>query len=118
MRGLVFIIFVFMSIWVFTVISCKQPYIAPATSSGANYLVVEGFINTGSNPSDSTVFKLSRTVTLSGKTSSKPELNATVTVIDSVPGATFNLDIPEAGKGKYSYDFALGLRIGHAGECV
>lgn len=98
-----------MAMWLFVATSCKQPYIAPAISSGANYLVVEGFINAGSNAADSTVFRLSRTVNLSGKTSSKPELKATVTVIDSVPGATFNLDIPEAGKGKYAYDFALGL---------
>jgi hypothetical protein len=56
---------------------CKQAYLPPATSTSASYLVVEGVINSGQ---DSTIIKISRTVNLSGNTSSNPELNAQVTV--------------------------------------
>ncbi len=51
-------------------VNCKQPYIPPANTVSVHYLVVEGVINTSN---DSTIIKLSRTVTLSGKTVLNPE---------------------------------------------
>jgi hypothetical protein len=58
-------------------LACRKAYLPPAKSSVNNYLVVEGSINNGS---DSTFIKLSRTVKLSGKTSSMPEINAVLTI--------------------------------------
>src|ERR1700712_4416998 len=80
---------IYIAVFLFVAIGCKQPYIAPRISSGANYLVVEGFINTSTVQSDSTVFKLSRTVNLSGKASSRPELNASVSIFDSLANFKF-----------------------------
>jgi len=77
-------------------ISCKKPFIPSVTSSAQSYLVVEGVINSGQ---DSTIIKLSRTVLLSGKTASKPELNATVTV-ESDHQAVYPL--PGTGNGEYA----------------
>ncbi|ASU36650.1 DUF4249 domain-containing protein [Mucilaginibacter xinganensis] len=59
------------------VLSCKKPYSPPVTDTANNYLVVEGFINSGA---DSTMIKLNRTVKLSGNVNVNPELNAVVTV--------------------------------------
>jgi hypothetical protein len=58
-------------------LGCRKPYLPPVKSSANSYLVIEGSINNGSDP---TFIKLSRTVKLSGKTSSMPELNAVLTV--------------------------------------
>lgn len=82
--------------------ACRKPYNPSAISSTSNYLVVEGVINTGS---DSTVIKLSRTVKLSGKTSSNPELNAIVTVEDD---QNSSYPLQEIGKGEYASP-SLGL---------
>jgi hypothetical protein len=75
--------------------SCKQAYQPSITAANGNYMVVEGVINTGP---DSTIVKLSRTVNLSGRTSSTPELNAQVTV-ENDQNASFPLQ--EIGNGKY-----------------
>ena len=56
---------------------CKKPFNPPVISTSNSYLVVEGVINSGS---DSTFIKLSRTVKLTDKTATNPELNATVAV--------------------------------------
>jgi hypothetical protein len=78
--------------------SCKKPYAPPAITSGPNHLVVEGIINAGS---DSTIFKLSRTVDLSGNKGT-PELNASVAVEnDQSTGPVYYLN--EIGNGKYAF---------------
>ena len=79
----------------FVIVGCKKPYNPTIINSPNNYLVVEGVIDSGP---DSTIIKLSRTVNLSGKTSSSPELNAVVTV-ESDQSASYALQ--EAGNGKY-----------------
>jgi hypothetical protein len=58
-------------------VSCRKAYNPPAIVNNANYLVVEGTINTGS---DSTIITLSRTVNIASKSTVNPELNAHVTV--------------------------------------
>jgi Domain of unknown function (DUF4249) len=58
-------------------VACKKPYNPVESSVNYNYLVVEGVINSSA---DSTFIKLSRTVTLSSKTTLNPELHAVVTV--------------------------------------
>jgi Domain of unknown function (DUF4249) len=75
--------------------ACKQAYQPSIAAANSNYMVVEGVINTGP---DSTIIKLSRTVNLSGKTSSNPELNAQVTV-ENDQNASYPLQ--EIGNGKY-----------------
>jgi hypothetical protein len=74
---------------------CRKPYLPLAVSSAGSYLVVEGVIYIGS---DSTIIKLSRTVPLSGKTTSTPELNAQVTVVGSN-----NITYPLIGIGNGRY---------------
>src|SRR5437879_4975610 len=75
---------------------CKKPYNPPVITGNNNYLVVEGLINTGN---DSTFFKLSRTVKLSEKNTSRPEMNAIVSV-ESDQNLSYQLQ--EAGIGVYS----------------
>src|SRR5437879_5486860 len=83
---------------------CRKPYLPPIISSGTNYLVVEGAINTGQ---DSTIIHLSRTVPLSSPsgTMSSPELNASV-VVESDANASYPLT--DAGNGYY---VAAGLNL-------
>jgi hypothetical protein len=83
-------------------INCKKPFEPAVITTNNNYLVVEGFINTGT---DSTKFKLSRTVKLSDKISTKPELKAVVT-IESDQNNTYAL--PEKSNGLYA---APGLNL-------
>jgi hypothetical protein len=85
---------------------CKKPYAPPIIASNVNYLVVEGVINSGQ---DSTVINLSRTVRLSGKTKSNPELNAKITVESD---QNTNYPIKEIGNGKYASP-TLNLNPGH-----
>lgn len=83
--------------------SCRKPYEPPAVHATGSYLVVEGVINTGS---DSTVFKLSRTVDLSGNKGT-PQLNASITVEnDQSAGPVYYLN--ETGNGKYA---SAGLNL-------
>ena len=58
-------------------VACKKSFDPPAINAPNSYLVIEGEINSGT---DSTYIKLSRTVNIASKTSTKPELNAIVTV--------------------------------------
>jgi len=74
---------------------CKKPYNPPAIASPGSYLVVEGVINSGS---DSTLIKLSRTVSLSSVNAVNPVLNAVVTVV-SDQGTVFPLT--ETSNGNY-----------------
>jgi hypothetical protein len=75
---------------------CKKPFDPPAVATNGNYLVVEGVINSGS---DSTIFKLSRTVNLSSKITTNPVLNATVSVESDQSGS---YALPEKGNGFYA----------------
>lgn len=83
-------------------LSCKSPYIPPASATTVNYLHIEGFINTGS---DTTLITLSRTVKLTDSARSKPELNAAVSVVGN-DGS--NYPLIETGNGNYVYpDFSF-----------
>lgn len=74
--------------------SCKKPYNPKPITTTINYLVVEGTINT----TDSTVIRLSRTVPLSSRVGSAPELNASVSIVSS-SGSDYPLFA--TGKGFY-----------------
>jgi len=76
-------------------IACRKAYNPPVVAANANYLVVEGSINTGS---DSTIFYLSRTVNIKQKIVANPELNAVVSV-ESNDNVIYPLQ--PAGNGKY-----------------
>lgn len=101
MRGLVFIISGIMAMWLFVVISCKKTYLPLASSANVSYLVVEGTINTGNGITDSTVITLGHTVTLSGKTSPKPELKALITVEPDQNAGPGSHGLSERGNGRY-----------------
>src|ERR1700722_17822099 len=76
-------------------VACRKAYNPPVVAANANYLVVEGIINTGS---DSTIFNLSRTVNIKQKIVANPELNANVAV-ESDNNVVYPLQT--AGNGKY-----------------
>ncbi len=82
--------------------SCKESFMPQVTTENANYLVVEGFINTGS---DSTIINLSRTVLVSNKNITKPELAATITVEND---ANVSYALKDLGKGSYG---SIGLNL-------
>jgi hypothetical protein len=82
-------------ILIIAVMACRKNYNPPVVAANANYLVVEGIINTGS---DSTMFNLSRTVNIKQKIVANPELNAIVSV-ESDNNAIYPLQA--AGNGKY-----------------
>lgn len=75
--------------------SCKKPYNPSVVSTSGSYLVVEGVINSGA---DSTIIKLSKTVSLNAKTSINPVIGAVVTV-ESNQNNTFSLS--DLGNGTY-----------------
>ncbi len=56
---------------------CKEEFSPPATSTAYNYLVVDGFINTGN---ETTNFSLSRTLKLKDSVSYRPEPGAVVSI--------------------------------------
>ncbi|GAC1304049.1 MAG: DUF4249 domain-containing protein [Mucilaginibacter sp.] len=74
---------------------CKKPYTPPPVSAPKSYLVVEGVIDPGF---DSTVIRLSRTVNISSRTSTKIETGATVTV-ESDQNASY--PVADQGNGYY-----------------
>jgi hypothetical protein len=84
---------------------CKKPYNPPAIAAPNSYLVVEGVINSGS---DSTTIKLSKTVNLSGDTTSNAVTGATVTV-EGDQNAIYVLQ--EASPGNY---VSAGLNLDNA----
>ncbi len=59
---------------------CKKPYTPQAIANPPSYLVVEGTILSGG---DSTIFKLSRTVSLSSGTTTNPVTGANIDIEDS-----------------------------------
>jgi hypothetical protein len=74
--------------------SCKKPYSPNVINSTNSFLVVEGYININ----DTTVVKLSRTVNIYSKTSTKPVLHAIVTT-ENDENRSFPLT--EVSNGKY-----------------
>jgi len=82
--------------------SCRETYTPPQITTNSSYLVVEGVINTGT---DSTIFKLSRTVRLNAKTTTQNETHAIVTV-ESDANAIYTLK--EITPGTYA-SAPLGL---------
>jgi Domain of unknown function (DUF4249) len=87
-------------------IDCKKPYTPPASAVSYNYLVVEGVIN---GTADSTIFKLSRTVTLTSVSTINPELHATL-VVEGDNGSTYPLT--ETGNGYYA-TASINLDVAH-----
>ena len=79
-----------------SLLCCKKPYAPSVITSNANYLIVEGTINTGQ---DSTIIKLSRTVMLSSSVVANPELNASVSVVSH---ANAIYPLTETGNGYYA----------------
>jgi len=85
--------------------SCKVPFQPAVTTTAYSYLVVDGVINSGSNSTDSTFLKLSRTFKISTSPLTNPELHAQVSVEDA---ANNSYPLTETGKGNY-IAAALGL---------
>jgi hypothetical protein len=81
---------------ILSVIACKEAYNPQTTSFNSNVLVVDGFINTSGD--DSTIIKLSRTVTLANKKIINPETGAIVSVETS---SNENAPLVEKEKGVY-----------------
>lgn len=75
---------------------CKEKYLLPAVVRDSNYLVVEGFINNGIEP---TIIRLSRTVKPQDTAYINPEQNASVSVAGE-DGTYFYL--PESEPGVYT----------------
>jgi Domain of unknown function (DUF4249) len=90
-------------------VRCKQTYAPPAITASNNYLVVDGFINTGSNAV--TTIHLTRTRNLNDTTvAGIPELNAQVSILQAgASGISYPLTDP-ANTGIYS-SAALNLDI-------
>jgi len=82
--------------FVLLILSCKKPYSPRIISTSQNYLVVEGLINSGN---DSTVIKLSRTVSLNSNASSTVENGAIVTVEDDQSNS---YPLTQVGAGTYA----------------
>jgi hypothetical protein len=80
---------------VITLTGCKKPYEPPVKAAPGGYLVVEGVVNPGS---DSTIIKLSHTVSISNRVTANPVLGATLTV-ESDRHSFYPLT--EAGNGSY-----------------
>jgi hypothetical protein len=87
--------------------ACRKPYNPPAITGNGSYLVVEGIINSGT---DSTIIKLSRTVTVSSKVTANPELNAILT-IESNQNSSYPLT--ETTNGNY---VSAGLNLDTSGK--
>lgn len=81
---------------------CKQSYNPPSINSNKSYLVVDGFINAGP---DSTVFTLSRTISLDSQAVPQPELGALLIVQGS---NGYSSQLTELGNGRYG---ASGLNL-------
>jgi hypothetical protein len=75
---------------------CKHPYQTPATLANNNFLVVNGFINAGTDAS--TTINLTRTQNLADTGRAVAELNASIT-LESSGGASYSLQ--SQGNGDY-----------------
>lgn len=77
---------------------CKEKYIAPLNNPLTTYLVVEGFINSGTG---ATTIKLSRTTKLSDTITILKEIKATVRV--EAKNSTSSFLFTESSAGTYTY---------------
>lgn len=68
--------YIFLTVLMTTAFACKKQISSSVTNAPNNYLVVNGNIA----PDDTTTITLTRTVNISGKANSKPELNASVSI--------------------------------------
>lgn len=91
-RGYIYI----MSVSAVVAGGCKKHYSPPAITANYNYLVVEGVIPAGG---DSTIIKLSRTISISGQDKNRYEIGSKV-VINDDQGASYPL--PEVDSGRYA----------------
>jgi hypothetical protein len=84
--------------------ACKERFNPPEVDTNLNYLTVEGLINTSGV--DSTIVRVSRTVKLTNKVASQPELKAIVTIESN--DNTVKRTLTERSLGVYySIPFAL-----------
>jgi hypothetical protein len=74
---------------------CVQSYSPPATQGNNNYLVVDGFINTGQ---DSTIFTLSNSTNLGDSLPPAPQTGAQIVVEGS---GGYSKQLTELGNGRY-----------------
>jgi len=79
------------------VYACKEKYLPQIKDINPNYLVVDGFINTGA---DSTIFSLSRTFKLESKAVVAPE-RAAIVAIENNAGASYVLPELSSKRGVY-----------------
>jgi hypothetical protein len=82
---------------------CKKPYNPTVISSNNNYLVVEGVINAGSDP---TVISLSQTVNLSNGVQTSALNDYMVNIQDE---AGNSIELTSQGNGKYTSGSGLNL---------
>ena len=78
--------------------ACKEKYVPVINDINPNYLVIDGFINTGA---DSTIFRLTRTFKLESKATVAPERAAIVTV-ESDAGKNYVLPELSLKPGTYA----------------
>jgi len=80
---------------IFAAAGCKKLYTPEVSAISTNVLIVEG----GINGADSTIIKLSRTVSLTDFTTNNPVLNATVTIEDNQKDV---IPLTAIGNGRYA----------------
>jgi hypothetical protein len=78
--------------------ACKEKYVPQINDVNPNYLVVDGFINTGA---DSTIFKISRTFKLDKKAVVAPE-RAAIVAVESDGGLSYLLPELSSKPGTYA----------------
>src|ERR1700744_5323775 len=88
--------------------ACRKLYEPKTAVLKSGYLVVEGSVNPGADLTDSTIFHLSRTVSLTSTNVNNPELGATVTIHGGNIG-TQGYTLAETGNGFYKLAGHLGL---------
>lgn len=86
--------------------ACKERFNPPEVDTNLNYLTVEGLINTSGV--DSTIIRVSRTVKLTNKVASQPELKAILTIESN--DNTIKRTLTERTLGVY-YALPLALDI-------
>ncbi len=89
-------IYLIMCVAIMAALGCRQTYTPPAAANAVtNFLVVDGFINAGS---DSTIFTLSRTRSLAAAPYPVPEAGAQVVVQGN---GGYSIQLANLGNGRY-----------------